>query len=292
MATRRTETAETGSPWTRLEDEAAVSDYLDMLVEELSGRPVNKAEHNRRLRAVLTERSKGSIEFKHANISAAMIDLGYRYVDGYKPRPNYQDLLRHVIEARMAARPELAVLMSAAADAPEQVPEASEVPLLRLVAAPKRERGSTRIAEHPTPSPRIGHPNYLLREALNGSLGLAGELAVLVYEDRRLRTAGKKRLAERIDHVSRTQGDGLGYDVQSFDENGAERLIEVKTTRGGVSNPFFATRNEVDVSDAERARYHLYRVFAFDRKPQLFTLQGSLRKTCLLEPLQYRAEVA
>lgn len=84
MATRHTETAETGSPWTRLEDEAAVSDYLDMLVEELSGRPVNKAEHNRRLRALLTERSKGSIEFKHANISAAMIDLGYRYVDGYK----------------------------------------------------------------------------------------------------------------------------------------------------------------------------------------------------------------
>ena len=98
MGTRRTEAAETGRPWTRLEDEAAIADYLDMLIEELSGRPVNKAEHNRRLRAVLTERSKGSIEFKHANISAAMIDLGYRYVDGYKPRPNYQDLLRRVIE--------------------------------------------------------------------------------------------------------------------------------------------------------------------------------------------------
>jgi len=108
MATRRTEAAETGSPWTRLGDEAAVSDYLDMLVEELSGRTVNKAEHNRRLRAVLTKRSRGSIEFKHANISAAMIVLGYRYVDGYKPRPNYQELLRDVIEARMAARPELA----------------------------------------------------------------------------------------------------------------------------------------------------------------------------------------
>lgn len=292
MVKSRTEAAETGSPWTRVEDEAAVSDYLDMLVEELSGRPVNKAEHNRRLRAVLAERSKGSIEFKHANISAAMIDLGYRYVDGYKPRPNYQELLRHVIEARMAARPELAALMSVAADAPEPVPEASALPLLRLVAGPKIERDTKRIAERPRPIPRIGHPNYLLREALNGSLGLAGELAVLVFEEQRLRKAGKKRLAERIDHVSRTQGDGLGYDVLSFDDDGAERLIEVKTTRGGESNPFFATRNEVEVSDAERARYHLYRVFAFDRKPQLFTLQGSLRRTCLLEPIQYRAEVA
>lgn len=192
----------------------------------------------------------------------------------------------------MAARPELATLMSVAADAPEPVPEASALPLLRLVAAPKIERDTTRIAERPRPTPRIGHPNYLLREALNGSLGLAGELAVLVFEEQRLRKAGKKRLAERIDHVSRTQGDGLGYDVLSFDEDGAERLIEVKTTRGGVSSPFFATRNEVEVSAAERDRYHLYRVFAFDRKPQLFTLQGSLKKTCLLEPIQYRAEVA
>ena len=292
MVARRTETAEKGSPWTRLEDEAAVSDYLDMLVEELSGRQVNKAEHSRRLRAVLTERSKGSIEFKHANISAAMIDLGYRYVDGYKPRPNYQDLLRHVIEARMTGLPELASLMSAAADAPEPAPAASEPALLRLVAAPRIERDTKRIAERPRPTPRVGHPNYLLREALNGSLGLAGELAVLVFEDQRLRKAGKKRLAERIDHVSSTKGDGLGYDVLSFDEDGAERLIEVKTTRGGVSSPFFATRNEVDVSVAERDRYHLYRVFAFAREPQLFTLQGSLRKTCLLEPIQYRAEVA
>ena len=292
MTARRDKAPETGSPWTRLEDEAAVADYLDMLVEELSGRPVNKAEHNRRLRAVLTERSKGSIEFKHANISAAMIDLGYRYVDGYKPRPNYQDLLRRVIEARMAARPELAALMSAAADAPEPTLVASALPLLRLVAAPRIERDKAKVAERPKPRTRGGHPNYLVREALNGSLGLAGELAVLVFEDHRLREAGKKRLADRIDHVARTQGDGLGYDVLSFDENGAERLIEVKTTRGGVSMPFFATRNEVEVSEEERARYHLYRVFAFGRAPQLFTLQGSLKKTCLLEPIQYRAEVA
>ncbi len=33
-------------------------------------------------------------------------------------------------------------------------------------------------------------------------------------------------------------------------------------------------------------------VARFDRTPQLFTLQGSLRQTCLLECIQYRAEVA
>lgn len=221
-----------------------------------------------------------------------MIDMGYRYVDGYKPRPNYQELLRDVIEARMAARPELAALMSAAADAPEPATEASTLPLLRLVEAPKVERDTKRVAERPKPAPRVGQPDYFGNEARNRSLGLAGELAVLEFEERRLRDAGKKRLAARIDHVARTKGDGLGYDVLSFDEVGAERLIEVKTTRGGVSSPFFATRNEVEVSDAERTRYHLYRVFAFGRAPQLFTLQGSLRATCLLEPTQYRAEVA
>jgi len=68
--------------WSRLENEAIVADYLDMLELELRGEPVNKTEHRRRLTPLLNGRSDGSIEFKHANISAALIDLGFTYVDG------------------------------------------------------------------------------------------------------------------------------------------------------------------------------------------------------------------
>lgn len=87
--------------WSKLEVEAAVSDYLDMLALELRGKPFNKAEHNRDLARVLNGRTRGSIERKHQNISAVLIELGYPYIDGYKPLRNYQELLKDVVEERL-----------------------------------------------------------------------------------------------------------------------------------------------------------------------------------------------
>src|ERR1035438_10219938 len=88
--------------WSREEVEAAVADYFDMLSKELRGEPFNKAEHNRNLHRVLTARSKGSVERKHQNISAILIELGYPYVDGYKPLGNYQELLGRVVQERLS----------------------------------------------------------------------------------------------------------------------------------------------------------------------------------------------
>src|SRR4029077_5355412 len=93
--------------WSRLEVEAAVADYLDMLALELRGEPFQKAEHNRNLARVLNSRTRGSIERKHQNISAGLIGLGYPYIDGYKPLPNYQEMLKDVVEERLLAAPAL-----------------------------------------------------------------------------------------------------------------------------------------------------------------------------------------
>jgi hypothetical protein len=68
--------------WSRDEVEAIVADYFGMLGHELTGARVNKSEHNERLRAVLQRRSKGSVEFKHANISAVLTEHGYPYTTG------------------------------------------------------------------------------------------------------------------------------------------------------------------------------------------------------------------
>jgi hypothetical protein len=68
-----------GDDWSREEVEATVGDYFAMLRDELAGR--NKAEHNERLRRLLRNRSKGSVEFKRANISAVLTLHGYPYVD-------------------------------------------------------------------------------------------------------------------------------------------------------------------------------------------------------------------
>lgn len=53
--------------------------------------------------------------------------------------------------------------------------------------------------------------------------------------------------------------------------------------------PFFASNNEVEVSDTRSAEYHVYRLFDFSKNPRLFMLSGSMRSTCALEAVQFRA---
>ena len=92
--------------WTREEVELVVADYFAMLREEFAGRPYNKADHNRELRRLMPGRSKGSVEFKHQNISAVLVTFDLPYLEGYKPRFNYQALLEKVVLERLATEPE------------------------------------------------------------------------------------------------------------------------------------------------------------------------------------------
>src|SRR5438874_1086977 len=88
-----------------------------MLSKELRREPFNKAEHNRALRRMLDNRSRGSVERKHQNISAILIEAGFPYIDGYKPLGNYQDLLQSVVHERLAGA---AILHRTVADAVAQ----------------------------------------------------------------------------------------------------------------------------------------------------------------------------
>jgi len=145
------------------------------------------------------------------------------------------------------------------------------------VAAPKFEPGRRR--------------DYLERESRNRALGLAGEKLILQYEHQRLWRAGQRRLADRIEHVSVSKGDHLGYDIHSFDTSGKNLMIEVKTTRFGPWTPFYATSNEVEVSRANADHYELYRVYSFEKSPRLFGLPGALHRSLHLEPSQYVAQL-
>ncbi len=276
--------------WSREEVEATVSDYFDMLAMELRRESYNKAEHNRGLQKLLNNRSKAAVELKHQNVSAVLIELGYPYIDGYKPRGNYQKLLFDVVEDRLISA---TILQQAATAAVEekigQGPAISDV-LGILVDTPRRTEEKQAIYDRAMVLRKPLKRNYLEQEARNRSLGLAGEKLVLEFEEKRLWQAGRKDLASRIQHISDTQGDGLGFDVFSFETDGRDKLIEVKTTRFGEQTPFFASKNEVDVSVAREKEYHLYRLFNFTKKPKLFILPGSLRASCILEPTQYRAE--
>lgn len=131
--------------------------------------------------------------------------------------------------------------------------------------------------------------NYIEREARNRSLGAAGELFALNYERARLIHVGKESLAARIEHTSKARGDYEGYDILSFDETGAERLIEVKTTKYGAETPFFVTRNEVSTSERRASLYHVYRLYGFRQAPKLYTLPGAISQSCQLSAASFLA---
>lgn len=272
--------------WSREEAEAIVADYLQMLTLELAGQNYSKTAHRRQLQEKLQDRSDASIEFKHGNISAAMIDLGFPYIRGYKPRSNYQILLATVAADQVRGKTTLDKVALAAVEQPALVPAFTDFAKVKSD-APERQN---RVAE--VSNPLLFKPikrDYLEREAQNMSLGLAGEEFIVRFEHWRLIQLGQTRLADKVDHVSQSKGDGLGYDVLSFDANGKERFIEVKTTSFGRDTPFFVSRGELALSHGARDQFHLYRLFEFRKAPRLFDLQGSLDQHCVLDPVTYRA---
>src|SRR5690348_7368577 len=82
-----------------------------MLTLELKQKQYSKTAHWSALVPQLDDRSKGSIEFKYVNISAALRDLGYPFVDGYKPYSNYQGLVLEVVQDAIARSPQLIALI-------------------------------------------------------------------------------------------------------------------------------------------------------------------------------------
>jgi hypothetical protein len=142
-----------------------------------------------------------------------------------------------------------------------------------------------------SPSARLSRFDFVARDAANRDLGRRGEEFVLEFERKRLHDGGRRDLVPQIEWTAQVRGDGAGYDIQSFDEDGGPRLIEVKTTGLGKYFPFNVTVNEVRCSQARAREFHLYRVFNFGPAARLYMLPGELSKSCHLDPTQFRAFV-
>ena len=277
--------------WTDTEVEAAVEDYFNMLRLELSGKKYNKTEHRRDLLEKLNNRSHGSVELKHQNISAVLIEMGIPYIDGYKPRFNYQrSLLPGAVTDYLKNNPDIKTLFAEDARMVPTVPTVDDL-LTALEDPPEKEiKEGLHVAEQKAIYNPTGE-NYLKTEAHNIALGDAGEQFVLNFERARLMYAGKHSLADRIEQVSKSIGPSEGYDIRSYEENGKDRFIEAKTTKHGKDTPFFVTPNELRCSQENSSRYFLYRIFGFRKVPRLFKLQGHLNDVCTLEPSEFIAKV-
>lgn len=274
--------------WTDGQNDAIVADYFAMLVDDLAGRPYNKADHNRRLQA-LSGRPRTSIEFKHRNISAVLQGMGEAWITGYKPAFNYQASLEHAVLRWLEHHPDwLAPVAAANSASISQPPGPVRGDFLRILPPPTHSN-----APPPKEMDRIAAVarkyDVARRDARNRALGRAGEERVLAHEHAALLSAGRTDLANGIRWVSHVDGDGAGYDIQSFEADGRDRLIEVKTTNGWERTPFHVTRNELAVADERRDAWLLMRLWNFAREPQAFELRPPLEAHVCLVATSFQA---
>jgi len=132
--------------------------------------------------------------------------------------------------------------------------------------------------------------NYIENEKENKRIGDLGELLVLQHEQEKLKELGIRKEPE---HKSKSEGDGLGYDILSYNEQGKEIFIEVKTTVRNYDAAFFITRNELVRSKQDSDKFFLYRLYDFDdtnNKAKYYKRQGDLSELCV-NPVLYRAVV-
>jgi hypothetical protein len=271
----------TGEPWLGPEIDVVVDAYMDLLRNELAGRKPVKAEKVRRLQAELPARSSRSIEFKLQNISAVLDEHQLEWIDGYKPASHYQhDLVEPTLHAyrsdhRIADAAGDYMSSSLAASSPRRLATGDVV-----TSTPGAHHSFGRRSKVGITTGAAG----ALRDFQHRQLGEAGERWVLDLEREQLDRDGRRDLADRVRWVSREDGDGAGYDVGSFREDGTELKIEVKTTNLSSRTPFYITRWEIEVSRDSAAAYALYRVYGFSRDPRLYVLNGSIEEVARLEP--------
>ena len=269
-----------GSDWATDEIEIILEDYLDMLLTELRGGKFNKAERNRALQHRI-RRSRGSIEYKHQNISAVMSEFGLPFVWGYKPASNFQDRLFQVIGDRL--------LDGTLLDRLSGQPGEPTIPSTGL----QLQHPPAKRPRHSPSDPAVRRILQVFdpaaRDARSRELGEAGERFLYHAEQNRLSAAGRDDLAGKVRWVSKEDGDGAGYDILSFSTTGDKRWLEVKTTNGPRTTPFWISRNELRVSEEHADVFRLARLHDFSRAPAAYQLRPPLSDHVHLAAAQYYA---
>ncbi|MEP4379201.1 MAG: DUF3883 domain-containing protein [Alphaproteobacteria bacterium] len=270
-----------GTPWSASEIDLIVADYFGMLWKELAGEPYIKSQRNTELQR-LTGRSKGSIEYKHQNISAVLEQLGRPWILGYKPAVNFQKTLIDGIERYLASRgQEMETRLNSS------LAEVTDSSTLYFEPPPILNESETPTNEDIKRLVRKFNPAE--RDVRNRELGEQGERKVLDSERARLNAAGREDLARKVEWTSKERGDGAGYDILSFASSGQERLLEVKTTTGPKKTPFYLTENERSLSAERPDSFRIVRLYDFVREPKAFKISPPLESSVILSATNYRA---
>jgi len=264
--------------WTAEELDRIIADYFSMLSAEIRRVSYDKTQHRKALMGQI-DRSNASIEFKHHNISAVLQLLDLPWINGYKPRAHFQNSIVNAIERYLLKHP--------AAQHPEALAQAfAERPQLFVEPPPQLEAKKDR----PEIVQRLVRKfDPAERDFLNRQLGYKGEEMVFKFEQQRLKQIDRSDLASKVRWISQEEGDGAGYDILSFDQKGSERFLEVKTTVGSQTAPFYLTRNELSFSKERPQEFRICRLYDFSKIPRMFELVPPLDKFVHLAPLSVEA---
>jgi Domain of unknown function (DUF3883) len=281
-----------GTDWEADEIGPVVTAYFEMLDSDLLGIQVNKAAKYRELSA-LTGRTHKSVERKFQNISAVLDKLEEPWIRGLAPLFNVQKALSEAIDNYLSNLGRQPILLTArAAELAEERSTFISHPItahgfLDYVPVPSLVAPLERLPDHVERLVRKFDP--VMRDFRAREIGAAGEKMVFEHERASLHQNGFPELARKVSWVSKELGDGAGYDVMSYDSDGREKFIEVKTTVGSSTTPFLMTRNEKDFADEADDRYRIARIFDFRRQPRAFELTSPLDSFVRFEPESYRA---
>lgn len=127
------------------------------------------------------------------------------------------------------------------------------------------------------------HIDHIEEAKAHKELGDAGEEFVYQYERMQIK---KYKLGrdKQVRWIAKLDGDGLGYDILSYDKFGNEIYIEVKTTTGAEDDSIFITSTELEMSEKFPGQYRLYRVYEFDKLNtvgKISVRKGSLKELCI-----------
>lgn len=125
-------------------------------------------------------------------------------------------------------------------------------------------------------------------------IGDRGEQIVLRAEKQFLKKNGRKDLAKLVDQISE-RDDSAGYDIKSYELNGTEKLIEVKSTLQKIGNSnIFLSANELQVAE-NKENYYFYIIYEVgSKKPKIWKVKSSdfLNDSNIVkEPILYKLKI-
>jgi hypothetical protein len=128
----------------------------------------------------------------------------------------------------------------------------------------------------------------------NKRLGDRGEKVVLLAEKDYLTKSGKKDLAQNVKQVSK-EDDSLGYDILSYELDGSEKYIEVKSTKSKVGTANFLISDNQIRKSKSKDNFFIYVVFESNQKnPKIWRIKSPFNEPenrVKVTPVSYRVVI-